>query len=577
MHCHTPWNLASLSLATLLLCTSARGALGTQAAGDLLLQGRELVDQGKVAEGIEVLSRAAEQDPDRALLWLGRAFVSAGRFDEALEVSERLPAAAPKAAKDYLVGWAFFARAKDAIARRSTTSYTQGELQDAARMLARATSAEPKLFEDAFEAQAEAAWYAGDLDAAQAAAEQAVKLRPKSHTASMMLGRVAFSQYVQAGGPEGKEAAQARWDAAKVAFERALELNASPSAAAAHKERAECYNQIGDLWSWKKDPQAAAAYASALALAPSVVDLGRLSSSMEPKAFGEMLDSACASFDKARPGPSSDAGLLHWWRGWSQFQRSEWAAAEASFRSVLSLAPDYVNSLYFVYRAAAAQDKLEQAAEALLEYEKLDGRGMIETLKGNVADNLAVIDALVARCASPKDAGTAADNERAARLTQVQTVLAPQSAAHWNNLGLFWRDHADVTRGSDPKADPKQLAELYERALTAYERALAIDGENAGYCNDTAVMLHYYLRRDFERARSLYQKASLRAEEVLKQKDLTPSMQEWMRTALRDSKDNLKKLDKLLEDEAAKKKADAPPSEPPPTPAGGTWLGGRQP
>ena len=57
-------------------------------------------------------------------------------------------------------------------------------------------------------------------------------------------------------------------------------------------------------------------------------------------------------------------------------------------------------------------------------------------------------------------------------------------------------------------------------------------------------MLHYYLDRDLERAKALYTKAAERAQALLEKKGLSAADRELYSTALRDSKNNLAKLEK---------------------------------
>jgi hypothetical protein len=58
------------------------------------------------------------------------------------------------------------------------------------------------------------------------------------------------------------------------------------------------------------------------------------------------------------------------------------------------------------------------------------------------------------------------------------------------------------------------------------------------------VILHYYLDRDLARAKEMYRKAAARAKEELAKPDLKPDLRELYETALRDSTNNLAKLEK---------------------------------
>ena len=75
--------------------------------------------------------------------------------------------------------------------------------------------------------------------------------------------------------------------------------------------------------------------------------------------------------------------------------------------------------------------------------------------------------------------------------------------------------------------------------------------EDPGYLNDAAVLLHYYLGRDADKAREYYERAAKNAQKWIDAKSWekagTPeektAEEERIRTALRDSVDNLKKLE----------------------------------
>ena len=107
------------------------------------------------------------------------------------------------------------------------------------------------------------------------------------------------------------------------------------------------------------------------------------------------------------------------------------------------------------------------------------------------------------------------------------------------------RQHAGegLRRGKD-EADQKLALQYFETALVDYEKALALEPEHPNYLNDTAVMLHYYLDRDLERAKALYTKAAERAQVLLDKKGISTGDRELYSTALRDSKNNLVKLEK---------------------------------
>ena len=137
-------------------------------------------------------------------------------------------------------------------------------------------------------------------------------------------------------------------------------------------------------------------------------------------------------------------------------------------------------------------------------------------------------------------------NLEAALAAEILTSLQPKVSRHWNNLGLFLRDHADELRARQDEADREAIRDLCNRAYNAYQQALALEPENPNYLNDTALMLQYYLRRDLSRATSMYRKAIRCAEELLAREDLPDDRRAVVEIALRDARDNSSKLESVL-------------------------------
>ena len=102
-----------------------------------------------------------------------------------------------------------------------------------------------------------------------------------------------------------------------------------------------------------------------------------------------------------------------------------------------------------------------------------------------------------------------------------------------------------MRRGEKP--DPEVLADLWTRSFDAYERSLQLSPKDPNYLNDTAVMLHYYLKRDFDRAQAMYEQSFKYAEEELARTDLSPDDRAVREIAKRDSADNQRRLKKWLE------------------------------
>ena len=81
----------------------------------------------------------------------------------------------------------------------------------------------------------------------------------------------------------------------------------------------------------------------------------------------------------------------------------------------------------------------------------------------------------------------------------------------------------------------------------AGERSLELDPKDPNFLNDTAVMLHYYLKREYDRVELLYTQSNARAIEELARTDLSADDRAVREIAKRDSADNLRRLRKWQE------------------------------
>jgi tetratricopeptide (TPR) repeat protein len=165
-------------------------------------------------------------------------------------------------------------------------------------------------------------------------------------------------------------------------------------------------------------------------------------------------------------------------------------------------------------------------------------------MAGNPALNTAKVEYLIPPCV---EANRFAD---AAVLAEICAETAQTESRHWNNLGFFRREEG--IRLSQV-ADPEQRARAertFELSLSAYQRALDLAPDDPTYLNDTAVVLHYYLARDLERAMELYDDAIAKANAKIKAGGLSKEAMELVRTALRDANNNKRALQKILDDRA---------------------------
>jgi tetratricopeptide (TPR) repeat protein len=529
---------------------SARvAAAARESADELIARGRAALAEGKLDDAQAAFDAAAalEASP-RTRVWVVRGWIARGATDEALIAVDELKAArAPASDVDYLYGLAFHAAAAQAVASGSAGAFTQSQFQDAVAYLKRALAADAERYRDAWLALADAAWNAPDLETAAAAAAKAAEIEPANAAAHLIRGRVAFSRYSSARESD-PSAAEALWKDSLAAFETAARVLGAPSERARMSQLADALVQIAYLHQWKQDVDAAAvAYSAAMAWDPALVDFGAVRSLVGAERFAAMVAAAVPQLEKRRGERDPVEATLLWWHGFAQFEASRFAESEAAFRRTLELWPSYVNSWYYVFRCAYSQQRFADALAALERYFEADPDGLAAALASQPELNLPIVEYLVGWCANGANHGGEPKNDKAALLCEMLTRARPEVARYWNNLGLFLRDHGEQMRLRDKDVDPALLARQWEAAYAAYQRTLELEPENPNYLNDTAVMLHYYLDRELDRALAMYEKAARRADEELARKDLSPTDREIVQIAKRDSNDNLRKLKRLME------------------------------
>lgn len=472
----------------------------------------------------------------------GRAAVREGRAEEALELAESL-AVTDAAAADLIAGLAFHRMALDAM--NGGGSLVEIQLADARTRLEAALAAAPERFPDGYSALCEVAWYQQDLEAAREAGERAVALSPKDTLAWERLGRVAFSQFVAANGDETRsEEAEAAWQRAYEAFERVAETLREPPDAAEAARLARALWQLGDLLAWKQRfDEADRRYAASLEFDPTGADFAALYRSRGVEAFRNILEQGEARFrERSGEHTSSDATLL-WWLGYARYELADYEAAEEALLASLRKWPAFANAWYYIALARYHRQRFAEAIEALREFAVADRAALEATLAQSPDYNRGVLLGMTSWCARHKPPR----NLDAAFLAQLRIAIDPQDPIPWNDAGLFWRDAGDELSRAKSPTDVAERTRRYERSLECYEKALALSPDDPALLNDTAVVLHYCLHRDLERARNMYRRAAERAQEELARADLSPDLRELYQTALRDSRNNLARLERKLD------------------------------
>jgi hypothetical protein len=501
-------------------------------------QGRALIAQGKGEEARLFMRTADKADAGafRTRLWYVRALIEAGFLNDALNFTDDLSAAGQSGpAMDYLYGMAFVHKARKYIAESVDLSMVAMNFRDAVEFLGRATAAQPHRFGDAFLPLAEAAWNSQRLDLAREAAQQSTRYAALSGAAFYMLGEVAFSQFVVSNGDDTqKEQAKAHWQVTYESFQTTAELEDKPGGDLGRLANA--YNKMGHALIWVgRREDAETQYAAALGVSPAAVDIGQLFGSLEREAFERCLQAGAASFaERHTPEDPGDATLL-WWIGYTHYIRDQFIPAQGHFKQAYAKWPAMGSSQWYV---ALCQDKLLQplqALETVIGLQASDAGALNDALKQDLQYNLSLLDTMVAYC---YEQGRLVD---AGRLSAAQGNASPDTARYWNNVGLFYRDAGkQMPKLEDGVSvvDRELQARYFEKALEGYERALGADSQDPVLINDTAVVLHYFLKRDLSRARRMYLESMTLAQAELQQAELNPLRRSVIEATLKDAKLN---------------------------------------
>ncbi len=517
-----------------------------------IAEGRALLDAHRPAEAQAVFEELAGEDDLRTRMWLLRSWIDQGRSNDALDAIDALAKEHDGVEIDYLYGMAFARRAQGHLAAGADDTAILMNFQDAAKHLSRAVAADPERFYDAFLPLARARWESFELEAAEEAALRAVQEDPDDGAARLMVGRVYFALFEQARGEASSREqwsprALELWQRAVAAYGQAIERAADPAADPVDRALlVSASTQLAQALVWGEDGSGAAdAFGEALGWSRGPCDYlgtyGWLEAlPAEPQAadetpFARALRRVVQLRKADGRDPSDDPGLS-WWLGYVHLEEERYESSEAHFLAALAQAPDFTNAWYYVAVARKRQDRPDEAIEALKTGWSQSPTAMLEELRRDPQRTLPEIEALT---------GHAAERERpldAAVLSEMSAEVLIDEPRYWNNLGLFLRDASDqLAEEADPS--PELLAELHERALAAYVRCLELSPRDPQVLNDTAVILHYYLGRELERARAMYARARDLAQEALGQGELNAEEKERYGAALEDALANLRALD----------------------------------
>lgn len=516
---------------------------------DLIEQGRAKLLERDAEGALALFRQAAELDGGlRTKVWLLRTGMESGALNDLLAEIDALDREHDGPEIDYLYGMAFAIKAQAAIDAGLTDGTIGMQMTDAQTYLTAALEADGSRFSDGWPVLSRVAWMNQDLDGAIAASDRAVGHYPEGAAVLVQRGRIQLSRYIAIAGDEEQAEARAEIAADGVAaLEKGIRLMGRATDDGRVTERADAYKQLAYLHQYAGDLDAAvAAYGEGMAWDPSQYDFGQLWGSLGER-FIPTLTAGKQAYAKRWGADSPFDAQLLWYLGYarlSQRDADNYELGEEELLASVRKFPAYGNAWYYVCQLRSLRFDYLGAADAMLTYWEQDRASAVGTVSADLATAREYLDFIVGQCVNEGQLLKAAD------LSELLANADPDGHLDWSYRALFLRDHADIMLRTSPDVEwgDEALMAFYESSLAAYERALAEDPGNPNYMNDLAVVLHYNLRRDFERALELYDGANENAKRMMEDPDVPQSRKDnFISIALRDSGNNARLLRRQLE------------------------------
>lgn len=533
-----------------LSCAAAPAAAAPCAQDELVdhivARGRAHLDAGENDLALELFEQA-DAETRGALstrMWIARTWFAQGRINDAFDLVDALAQDHEGPDLDYLYGMGSYLKARGYIAAGVPNATTGFALQDAQTFLAAATAADAEKYHDAWLPLAEAAWFNGDLEVAEAAAARAVALAGDDAGARFLAARVDFSRYTAKKVDEAtREEAQAHLRRSIEGFREAARLVEPSEENAALL--ADVHRNLGIALQWSGASEAAVeAYAEAISWNADALPYADYWGSLGLEDFLRVLEAGAARYaERWGTETTADATLL-WWLGSAYYSKGEHERCERTYRRVLEKWPAYVNSWFYVGMSRYHREDYDGAILAWHEHWKADPADLVASVQSDRELHLSVLDWLVGWCAGKgQEPGTEPEyNVKAAFLCEVRAAVHPENWVYWNDWGLFARDGGDFLRERGREGDAPYATALFETAWKAYREAIDLAPDRPHLYNDAAVVLHYYLERDHDVARELYEKARAMATAQLERGGLSEEERALAETARRDATANLEAL-----------------------------------
>lgn len=484
---------------------------------------------GDLGHAGELWAKHAEQHPDDAAAWLHAAndLIAAQRYTDALDVLDRARKHHPDDADlAVAVAKACNLQAESLLAKGIRDTSVTWQFDEAARVAEAALRSHPDN-RDLRLLLAQSRYQLGDMDAASAAAEEAVRRFPSHPGGHMLLGKIAFQEFVglqrriQQEKPTGKaldDLQQMADDArqrAHDAYQRAVQLD---------PQRAFAHAQLGDLQAWQDDVEHALRhYGDALAIDPGVaLDHHWLAQHSTPEQRVKLYTDAAASY-RARDGASpAKAAVLDWWHAYALFEARQFHDAWPLFEQAVAADPDYVNSHGYAMLAAYWDGNQDEAEHEAARYGEAAAANFADFVRQNAQRDevVAILEFLAQRA---YDAGRL----QASRPISHVLAMVVDDEQHWNNYAFLCSETG-----------------AYEESFAAYRDALSIAPDSPQLLNDAAVVLQYHLPTDenLKKAKEMYDHAIVAADRILKDAGASDEEHTRARQARANAKSNLAKL-----------------------------------
>ena len=548
-----------------LVASEAVAAGRLDEVSDLLGKGKRELVQGKYAEALVHFEAAHAKGgtPDTDI-WLQRAHMSNGALDEAFERILELESAVKNPADwSYAIGVGRYLVGK----REEASGGNPGGPFDEARgYLKDAIDANADAYPDAWLMLAEAARWTGDGETAANAIGRALESNKSAETL-LLASKIRVAQgSSMLGGDETKDAGTRIISQGVEDAKAAIKALGSDKKNAVTLADANLQLGVGLLFQEKKD-DAAKAYSDAMGWDPTQVDYNQLfgifvDEDKTSKPFVAALKSGGNKFNERWGKNSASDATLRWWLGYAEQSLGSYDDAIASFQAAVAKYPAFSDSYWYIGKSHYNKgiDHYEKAAKSWRQYATANREGFIAMIKGDET-NLRILDFVAAKlyAGGPGRNRDGMGVEEAADVAELILLTNKDVAKRWNDVGLFHRDAGQaVAQMADYK--PMMTAdEHYERSWETYNTALEM-ARTSYHLNDAAVLLHYYLERDYDQAIAMYDEAEEMAAARLEKGGLSAEEKPLVEIALRDAVNNRKALKKKIED--ARKKAEKKDDKP---------------